>query len=252
MRQARRHLFKRSIAKNNIRRHADSLRLLPAHASQFFKDSLIVIRSWRCFNSAPRPGIFIFDLGNVNARRRDAAVAIAAIFERILFIKIPKQKTPAAAVPITVLQNLFQFFPGLPLFRRIGNGVDKIFLLEFIGVGKQKDATGGQTVAAGAAGFLIISLDRLGQRVMDNETHVGLVNAHPKSDGRDHNIHFVANEAFLIFFSGFGVQPGMVSGGGKPVTLEIINQIFGVISGKTINDRALLFVFAQKRDDDSQ
>jgi len=28
----------------------------------------------------------------------------------------------------------------------------------------------------------------------------------------------------LIFLSGFGVQPSMVSGGGKPVALEIINQ----------------------------
>jgi hypothetical protein len=40
-------------------------------------------------------------------------------------------------------------------------------------------------VAAGAAGLLVVGLDRLGQVEMRDEAHVGLVDAHAEGDGGD-------------------------------------------------------------------
>lgn len=53
-------------------------------------------------------------------------------------------------------------------------------------------------VAAGAAGFLVIALDRLGQRGVGNEADVGLVDAHAKRDGRDHDHVFAGDEGGLV------------------------------------------------------
>ena len=47
-------------------------------------------------------------------------------------------------------------------------------------------------VAAGAAGFLVIGLDRLGDSGMGDEAHVGLVDAHAEGDGRRHTMSRIA------------------------------------------------------------
>ena len=57
---------------------------------------------------------------------------------------------------------------------------------------------GGQAVAAGAAGFLVIALDALGQIEVRDEAHVGLVDAHAEGDGGDHHDALLAQEALLV------------------------------------------------------
>ena len=57
---------------------------------------------------------------------------------------------------------------------------------------------GGQAVAAGAAGLLVIALDALRQVEVRDEAHVGLVDAHAERDGRDHDDAVLAQEARLV------------------------------------------------------
>ena len=61
---------------------------------------------------------------------------------------------------------------------------------EILGAPEQP-GLGRLAVAPGAAGLLIISLDRLGDAGMGDEAHVRLVDAHAEGDGRDHH-HLLA------------------------------------------------------------
>ena len=69
---------------------------------------------------------------------------------------------------------------------------------------------GRQTVAAGAAGFLVIGLERLGRIEMRDEAHVGLVDAHAEGDGRDHDHALVLEEAILVALAHRRIEPGVI------------------------------------------
>ena len=68
---------------------------------------------------------------------------------------------------------------------------------EILGAPEQP-GLGRLAVAAGAAGLLIIGLDRFGQAGMGDEAHVGLVDAHAEGDGRDHHHVLAADERGLV------------------------------------------------------
>ena len=53
-------------------------------------------------------------------------------------------------------------------------------------------------VAACAAGFLLIALDRFRERGMGDEPDVGLVDAHPERDRRNHHHVFGCDERRLV------------------------------------------------------
>ena len=55
-----------------------------------------------------------------------------------------------------------------------------------------------QPVAPGAAGLLVVALDRLRQVEVGDEAHVGLVDAHAERDGRDHDQAVLAQEPGLV------------------------------------------------------
>ena len=58
-------------------------------------------------------------------------------------------------------------------------------------------------VPAGAAGLLVEVFHRLGHRVMDDEAHVGLVDAHPEGDGRHDGLQLPASP-LLVYLAPHG------------------------------------------------
>ena len=54
------------------------------------------------------------------------------------------------------------------------------------------------TIAAGTARLLIVTLERLGNIVVDNISHVGFVDTHTKSDRCHNHIHPLHKESILI------------------------------------------------------
>ena len=62
-------------------------------------------------------------------------------------------------------------------------------------------------VAPGAAGLLIIGLDRFGQAGMGDEAHVGLVDAHAERDRRAHHHVLGADEIALVAARTAGSSP---------------------------------------------
>ena len=69
---------------------------------------------------------------------------------------------------------------------------------------------GGLAVAAGAAGFLIVGLDRFRQIEMRDEAHVRLVDAHAEGDGRDDDEAVVVEECVCAAARSVGVEPGVI------------------------------------------
>ena len=59
-------------------------------------------------------------------------------------------------------------------------------------------ALGLEAVAAGAAGLLLIVLERLRRAGVHDEAHVGSIDPHPERDGRDDDVDVFVEERVLI------------------------------------------------------
>ena len=98
--------------------------------------------------------------------------------------------------------------------------IDHPPLLHEVGEPVRHPGVGGQPVAAGAAGLLVVALDRFGQVEMRDEAHVGLVDAHAERDGRHHDDAVLALEAGLVRGSRLRVHAGVVGERGDAVADE--------------------------------
>ena len=67
-----------------------------------------------------------------------------------------------------------------------------------------------QAVAPGAADLLVVRLDARRHVGVDDEAHVGLVDAHAEGDGRDHHHTVLAEEDILVVAAHRLVEAGMV------------------------------------------
>ena len=88
--------------------------------------------------------------------------------------------------------------------------VDHPPLVDHVGQAVGHPGVGGQAVAAGAAGLLVVALDVLRQVEVRDEAHVGLVDAHAEGDRRDHHDAVLAQEAVLVALAHAGVEAGVV------------------------------------------
>ena len=79
-----------------------------------------------------------------------------------------------------------------------------------VGVAVEHDAPSLFTVAARTACLLVIPLDRLRDRVVDDEAHVGLVDAHAKCDCCHDDVGMVVGPAHLDVSSLVGRDTSMV------------------------------------------
>ena len=82
--------------------------------------------------------------------------------------------------------------------RRRGRFVDALAVDDDVVEAIGHPGFGGLAVAAGAAGFLVVGFEALGQVEVGDEAHVGLVDAHAEGDGGDHDDAVLAQEALLV------------------------------------------------------
>ena len=98
--------------------------------------------------------------------------------------------------------------------------VDHAALVHHVGQAVGHPGVGGQAVAAGAAGLLVVALDVLRQVEVGDEAHVGLVDAHAEGDGRHHHDAVLAQEAVLVALAHVGVEPGVVGQRGDAFVVQ--------------------------------
>ncbi len=121
------------------------------------------------------------------------------------------------------------------------------FLNVFITV--KCDAFPFSPISAGASGFLVIALQAFGYIVMNDEPHIGFVNAHSKSDGGHNHIHIFHQEFILVSRTGSSIHPCMVWQRFNPVHLKCFCYLFHFLPAQTINDARFPFVLFNKPDD---
>ena len=91
--------------------------------------------------------------------------------------------------------------------RRVGHLVDEAAVFDAVAGAEEQQAFARQTIAAGAAGFLVVALDVFRQIVVNDETHVGFVDAHAEGDRRADDADFVAQKSFLVARALVGSRP---------------------------------------------
>ncbi len=181
-------------------------------------------------------------------RRRQAGVAVAAggaLLAEIL------EKPHAAA-----LDRLAEGEHGVEVATEAAavgvvalGGVDHLALLHDILEAVGQPGRGGQAVAPGTAGLLVVALDGLGQVEVGDEAHVGLVDAHAEGDGRDHDDAVLAQEARLVGRAGAGVEPRVVRQRGDAVADQELGGLVDRGPRQAVDDARLAGVLvAQELD----
>ena len=149
--------------------------------------------------------------------RRKAIVARAAAVGGKFFAEIREQFTAAAARALGVMHHLLQLFARDLLFLRIRFFVNELRLLHHVAGAEKQNTFARQTVAARAAGFLIIAFDVFRQIVVDDEADVRLVDAHAERDGRADHAHVVAQKKFLMLAAFLRREAGVIRLGAHAV-----------------------------------
>ena len=117
--------------------------------------------------------------------------------------------------------------------------VDHAPLVDDVGQAVGHPGVGGQAVAAGAAGLLVVALDVLRQVEVGDEAHVGLVDAHAEGDGRDHDDAVFAQEAILVALAHVGVEAGVVRQGGDALLDQPGRGLVDLLARLAVDDAGL-------------
>ena len=102
------------------------------------------------------------------------------------------------------------------------------------------------SITSGTSGFLIIAFEALGNIVVDDKAHVGLVNAHSKGNGGNNHIHLFHQELVLVLGTHLVVQPRMIGQRLDAVELQQLGQVLHLLAREAIDNAALPFVLPHK------
>ena len=74
---------------------------------------------------------------------------------------------------------------------------DERFPAEDVGGGVEEDALGRQSIATGPPRLLLVGLEALGERGVEDETDIGAVDPHAEGDGRDDDVDRLYQHVFF-------------------------------------------------------
>ena len=167
-----------------------------------------------------------------------AVVAIAAVVLRILLAEIVQQRLAAAHRTLGIRDRLLQQQFADLLF---GDRFALHELFEFLDI---LVTVKGQTVtlaavAPGTTRLLIIPFERLGNVVMDDEPHVGLVDTHAESDRGDDHVGALHQEIVLIVRACLCIHTRMVGKRLDAVCDQQLRQLLDLLAAEAVDNAAL-------------
>ena len=173
--------------------------------------------------------------------RVQAVVAVAAGAAQLAEVR--QQPHAPAVVRLGQRQQRLQL-AALHLLELVAGRalVDHAALVHHIGQAVGHPGFGRLAVAAGAAGFLVVALDVLGQVEVGHEAHVGLVDAHAEGDGGHHHDGVLAQEAVLVLLPHRGVQARVVRQRGDAFVGQPHRGFFHLLAGAAVHDARFAFV----------
>ena len=185
----------------------------------------------------------------IDLRLRIAAVvAVAAVVLGIVLAEIVQQRLAAAHRTLGIGDRLQQQQLADLLF---GDGLALHELLEFLNIliAVKGQAVTLAAVTAGAAGLLVVPLQRFGNVVVNDVAHVGLVDAHAESDRGDDHLDALHQEIVLVGSPRHGVHARMVGQRTDAVGDEQLGKLLDLLAAQAVNDAALALVLFDEADD---
>ena len=180
--------------------------------------------------------------------RVQTVVAVMAVLLLVVLAEVVQQHLTATNGGLGVGGRLLQQLATDVL---LGHGLALHELVELaqvlIAVEGQADAL--PTVATGTAGLLVVALQRLGDVVVDDEAHVGLVDAHAEGDGGHDDVDVLHQELVLGLSTGVRVETGVVGQGLDLVGTQDLGQLLHLFPRQTVDDAALIGVLLDELDD---
>ena len=177
-----------------------------------------------------------------------AVVAVAAVLLGVLLAEIVQQRLAAAHRTLGVGDRLEQQqLPDLLL----GDGLALHELLELLNVlvAVKGQAVSFAAVAARTPRLLVVAFERLGNVVVDDVAHVGLVDAHAESDRGDDHLDALHEEGVLVGGARRGVHAGVVGQRADAVGHEQFRELLDLLAAQAVDDAALALVLLDETDD---
>ena len=172
--------------------------------------------------------------------RMEAVVAGPAVFLGPDFAEIAHQADTAAGVVFGEVGHLVELVVGDVARLLVRDFLEEFEVFRHVAAGEKQQAVGGQAVAPGAAGFLVVALDVLRQVGVDDVADVGFVDAHAEGDGGADDLGLVAEEGVLVFRAFHLVEPGVIGDGGKSLRAQRGGERLGAFARLAIDDAGVV------------
>ena len=150
-----------------------------------------------------------------------------------LLSEIVEQDTSATDARFGILLHLAQFVLVQFLLSTV---LGKLFQLDNVREGIEKHGVCRSSIAPGTSYLLVETLDALWHVVMDDPSHVALVDAHTEGDGGTDHLNGVLLEQLLCLVTFSLVQSGMIDTRLDTVSLQELRHFLRILSAKTIDD----------------
>ena len=156
------------------------------------------------------------------------------------FAKVTQQNFPAAGQCLGQTQQRVQpRVIGSTAFRRRQPFVNLVSAQPDVIGSEQRHRFRRSAIAPGAADFLVVGFDRLGQIGMRNPADVGFIHPHAKGDGRDNDQPVFACEPAFDNSAVFAIHAAVIMAGIVAVVAKCAGQRFGLGAGAAIYDTRL-------------
>ena len=191
-----------------------------------------------------RQQLLRLDRAVVRLGRLQAGVAVAAGLGQLL-AEVAQQHAAAALHHLAVAEHGVQAPAARAAVQRVGLALGQHLAQQHhVLQAVAEPGVGGQAVAAGAAGLLVVGLERLRQVEVRHEPHVRLVDAHAEGDGRHHDQAVLAQEALLVHAAHLGAQARVVGQGGDAVVGKERRRLLGAPAREAVDDAGVAGMLA--------
>ena len=177
----------------------------------------------------------------------EAVVAVATVVLIVGLAEVVQQGAPAAHRRLGIVARLEQqLFADFLL--RYGLTLHEFLQLIQVLAGIEGDALAFAAITSRASRLLIIALKALGNVVVDDKSHIGLVNAHAEGDGRHNDVHILAEEGILVSTTHGTLHTGMVGQRLDVVEPQHLGEFLYLLAAQAIDDARLPFICLDKFD----
>ena len=158
-----------------------------------------------------------------------AVVAGAAVVLVVGLAEIVQQDAPAAQTRLGVVFRLAQELAADLL---LGEGFALHKLVELLEIQRavERHTEALAAVSAGASGLLVVALQALGDVVVDDVAHIGLVDTHAEGDGGHDDVDALHDEVVLRLGPLCAVHAGMIRTRIDIVRTKHLGQLFHLTS----------------------